>query len=80
MNATNLIESIERFKQHGDAVKIASLVNKIRLENDEKTLSPATVRSMLNGNRKPAEDVIIIAEKYYEAQKKAQQLLEEINL
>lgn len=80
MEVTNLFESIERLKQHGDAVKIANLVNKLRRENGEKTLSPATVRSMLNGNRTPAEDVINIATKFFETQQKAQQLLNEINL
>jgi hypothetical protein len=80
MEITNLVDSIANIRQHGDAVKIANLVNEIRRKAGEKLLSPATVRSMLNGNRTPAEDVANIASKFYEAQQKAQQLLSEISL
>lgn len=80
MEATNLATSIANIKEHGDAVKIANLVNDLRKKNGVKTISPATVRSMLNGNRTPADDVTNIALKFYEAQKQAQQLLNEIAL
>jgi len=75
MEITNLADSIADIKQHGDAVRIANLVNEIREKVGEKPLSPATVRSMLNGNRTPAEDVANIATIFFEAQK----LLSEIS-
>lgn len=80
MEVTNLANSIANIKEHGDAVKIANLVNDLREKNGLKTISPATVRSMLNGNRTPAEDVANVASKFYEAQRKAQQLLNEMRL
>ena len=56
MEVTNLSESIERLKQHGDAVKIAKLVNELRRKSGEKILSPATVRSVNNNSKVPHQN------------------------
>lgn len=76
MEVTNLFESIERLKQHGDAVRIANLVNSMRVSNGLEKISPAYIRSMLNGQRKITDEVANIATKYYEAQVQTQQLLQ----
>ncbi|MBD8348553.1 hypothetical protein [Dysgonomonas sp. HGC4] len=68
MDAAKFLNSIENIKQHGDAVRISKLVNKLRLERGETSYSPATVRSMLNGNRTANEEVIEIAKKFYKTQ------------
>ncbi len=69
MEVANLIESIERLKQYGDAVRIANLVNSMRVSNGLVKISPAYIRSMLNGQRKMTEEVVNVATKYYEALK-----------
>ena len=80
MEITNLVDSIGNKKQHGDAVKIANIINDIRKKEGKKVLSPATIRSMLNGNRTPSPDVVSITSRFYEAQEQTQQLLSEIRL
>lgn len=64
-----LRESINNMKQHGDAVRIASIVNQARVGDGKEKISPAYVRSMLNGNRNMTKEVESVAKKYYEAQK-----------
>lgn len=76
MEATNLSNSIGKLKQHGDAVRIANLVNSLRVNNGLKKISPAYIRSMLNGQRKITDEVANVATKYYEAQVQTQQLLQ----
>lgn len=68
MKTTNLLESITRMKQHGDAVRIASVVNAKRAERQEKPYSPEAIRKMLNGTRTLNSEVADVATKYYEAQ------------
>lgn len=68
MDAANFINSIENIKQHGDAVRISKLVNQLRVKRGDPKYSPATVRSMLNGNRTANDEVIEIAKKYYKTQ------------
>lgn len=76
MEVTNLSESIEKLKQHGDAVRIANIVNSMRVSKGLEKISPAYIRSMLNGQRKITDEVANIATKYYEAQIQTQQLLQ----
>ena len=64
MELTNLL----KFKQHGDAVRIASIVNKNRCERGEKAYSAEAIRKMLNGTRTMNNEVAEIATRYYEAQ------------
>lgn len=61
-------ESIKNMRQHGDAVRIASIVNEARVLDGKKKISPAYVRSMLNENRSMTEEVKVVAKRYYEAQ------------
>lgn len=61
-------ESIKNMRQHGDAVRIASIVNEARVLDGKKKISPAYVRSMLNENRSMTEEVKEVAKRYYEAQ------------
>jgi hypothetical protein len=68
MEVTKLTNGIVSIKLHGDAVRIASIVNSRRMENGLKKISPAYVRSMLNGQRKITDEVAEIASRYYEAQ------------
>lgn len=68
MIMTKLTDSIKNMKQHGDAVRIASIVNELRAERGEENISPAYVRSMLNGNRKMTSEVSEVTEKYMAAQ------------
>lgn len=69
MDAANLLEGIEELKQHGDAPRIAKIVNEDREKKGLCKFSAAYIRSMLNGNRKITEDVAGIVLKYYEVQK-----------
>lgn len=64
MELTNLL----KFKQHGDAVRIASIVNKNRRDRGEKAYSAEAIRKMLNGTRTMNDEVAEIATKYYETQ------------
>lgn len=64
---TKLLDSIKNMRQHGDAVRIASIVNAQRIEKGEDKISPAYVRSMLNGNRKMTEEVKKVRDAFYEA-------------
>lgn len=68
MEITNLLKSIEAMKEHGDAVRIARMVNEKRVARGEKKISQAYVSYMLKGERKMTEEVAIEAEKYYKAQ------------
>lgn|GEM_PF-5949148 len=61
-------ESIKNMRQHGDAVRIASIVNEARVLDGKEKISPAYVRSMLNGNRNMTKEVESVVKKYYEAQ------------
>lgn len=76
MEVANLFESIEKLKQHGDAVRIANIVNSMRVNKGLEKISPAYIRSMLNGQRKITDEVASIATKYYETQVQTQQLLQ----
>ncbi len=48
----------------------------MRVSNGLEKISPAYIRSMLNGQRKITDEVATIATKYYEAQAQTQQLLQ----
>lgn len=69
MDITNLVSSMANIKQHGDAVRIAKIVNDQRKKKGLENISSAYVRSMLNGQRKITDEVAEITEKYFEAQK-----------
>ena len=68
MDMTNLKNNIANIKQHGDAARIAKIVNNQRMQEGLGKISPAYVRSMLNGQRKMTDEVAEIAMKYYEVQ------------
>lgn len=71
------LQSIKNLKQNGDAVQIVKIVNQKRITKGENKISPAYVRSMLNGNRKITDEVKEIADAYYKAQATAQEQLME---
>ncbi|WP_165020157.1 hypothetical protein [Dysgonomonas sp. ZJ279] len=71
---TKLTDSIKNMRQHGDAVRIASIVNKQRIERGEETISPAYVRSMLNGNRKMTKEVSEVSKTFFETQEELNQV------
>ncbi|NDV97410.1 hypothetical protein D0T84_21285 [Dysgonomonas sp. 521] len=64
MELSNLL----KFKQHGDAVRIASIVNKSRRKRGQKAYSAEAIRKMLNGTRTMNDEVAEIATRYYQAQ------------
>lgn len=68
METTKLKDSIANIKQHGDAARIANIVNNQRTQKGLGKISPAYVRSMLNGQRKMTDEVAAVTEKYFEAQ------------
>lgn len=68
MIMAKLTDSIKNMKQHGDAVRIAGIVNQARVEREEEKISPAYVRSMLNGNRKMTKEVEEASSRYFAAQ------------
>lgn len=69
METANLLKSIEKFKQYGDAIRIARIVNAKRIERGEKKFSPAYIGYMLNGERTMLPEVAKVATKYFKAQK-----------
>lgn len=69
---TNLLVSINQMKQHGDAVRIARIVNAERAKNGIKNISPQYVSMMLCGTRKMTNEVKEIAEIYFEKQQELQ--------
>lgn len=68
MEITKLKDSIANIKQHGDAARIANIVNSQRKQKGLEKISPAYVRSMLNGQRKLTDEVAAVTTRYYEAQ------------
>lgn len=55
-------------KQHGDARRIAPLVNLKRVEKGKDPYSERMINAMLNGTRSMPEYVQEEVEKYYQAQ------------
>ncbi|MDH6309372.1 hypothetical protein M2451_002742 [Dysgonomonas sp. PFB1-18] len=52
-------------KQHGDAGRIAALINPIRVENGKEPYSLRMINAMLDGKRTMPEYVRGIVDKYY---------------
>lgn len=77
MDTTNLLKNIEKFKQHGDSIRIANIVNARRMEQGEEKLTPAYINYMLNGKRTMLSEVAEVATKYFEVQKQAQKQIQE---
>lgn len=71
------LQSIKKLKQNGDAVHIGKIVNQKRITRGDEKISPAYIRSMLNGNRKITSEVKEVADAYYKAQAIAQEQLME---
>lgn len=69
---TNLLVSINQMKQHGDAVRIARIVNAERAKNGKKNISPQYISMMLCGTRKMTNEVKEVAEIYFEKQQELQ--------
>lgn len=68
METTNLLKSIEKLKQHGDAIRIARIVNTKRVERGEEEFSPTYIGYMLNGKRTMLPEVAEVATKYFKVQ------------
>lgn len=62
------VSNLSQMKQHGDAIRIANIVNSQRAQKGLDKISPSYVRAMLNGQRKITNEVAEIATKYYEVQ------------
>jgi len=57
-------------KQHGDASRIALLINPTRVENGKDPYSLRMINAMIDGTRSMPDYVREAVEKYYEAQEK----------
>lgn len=55
-------------KQHGDAGRIAPLINPIRVENGKEPYSSRMINAMLDGKRTMPDYVKEIVDKYYSLQ------------
>ena len=52
-------------KQHGDAGRLASLINPIRIDTGKKPYSQRMINAMLDGKRTMPDYVKEIVDKYY---------------
>lgn len=62
-------------KQHGDAGRIAPLINPIRVENGKEPYSLRMINAMLDGKRTMPEYVREIVDKYYSLQDELKSVL-----
>jgi hypothetical protein len=68
MNVENFNDTINQFRQYGDAPRITKIVNEIRVRKGNKPLAASYIRAMLNGTRTLTSEVAEIAGKYYQVQ------------